>query len=85
MTDREVINIKFQSKRLAMDALDRLEILFLSSNVFLFSLELITLSLVSDMFVWERAHSNSVNVKYTQYLQYIINRSNKSLFQALDE
>ena len=62
MTDREVINIKFQSKRLAMDALDRLEILFLSSN---------------DMFVWERAHSNSVNVKYTQYLQYIINRSNK--------
>ena len=57
MTDREVINIKFQSKRLAMDALDRLEILFLSSNVFLFSLELITLSVISDMFVWSKGKS----------------------------
>ena len=32
----------------------KLEILFLSSNVFLFSLELITLSVVSDMFVWSK-------------------------------
>ena len=57
MTDREVINIKFQSKRLALDALVRLEILFLSSNVFLFSLELITLSVVSDLFVWSKGKS----------------------------
>ena len=55
MTDREVINIKFQSKRLVLDASVRLEILFLSSNVFLFSLEL--LPVVSDMFVWSRGKS----------------------------
>ena len=57
MTDREVINIKFQSKRLVLDASVRLEILFLSSNVFLFSLELITLSVISDMFVWSKKKS----------------------------
>ena len=57
MTDREVINIKFQSKRLVLDASVRLEILFPSSNVFLFSLELITLSVISDMFVWSKEKS----------------------------
>ena len=57
MTDREVINIKFQSKRLVIDASVRLEILFLSSNFFLLSLELITVSVVSDMFVWSKGKS----------------------------
>ena len=57
MTDREVINIKFQSKRFVMDALVRLEILFLSFNFFLLSLELITLSVVSDMFVRSKGKS----------------------------
>ena len=57
MTVREVINIKFQSKRLVLDASVRLEKLFLSSNVFQFSLELITLSVISDMFVWSKGKS----------------------------
>ena len=57
MTDREVINIKFQSKRLAIDASVRLEILFLSINFFLLSLELITLSVVSYMFVRSKGKS----------------------------
>ena len=86
MTDREVMIIKFQSKRLVIDASVRLEILFLSSNFFLLSLELITVSVVSDMSgLRERALSDSVLVKYTQYLQYIINGSNKELFQALEK
>ena len=63
MTDREVINLKVSVKRLVMDASVRLEILCLSSNVFLFSLELITLSVVSDMFVWPgKEHTQTLSL-----------------------
>ena len=87
MTDREVMNIKFQSKRLVIDASVRLEILFLSSNFFLLSLELITVSVVSDMFVWSKGKSTlrlcpcEIHPVSAIYL----NGSNKELFQALEK
>ena len=75
MTDREIINIKVSVKTFS-NGTPRLgwKFCFYPAMCFYFLLNYFQWSLTCLSGLGERAHSDSVIVKDTQYLQYIINR-----------